>query len=432
MASKRRRFAERRRTAGFSQEQLAEHLGVERSTVARWEAGETAPQPWLRPKVADALGVSPAELHELLTDVDDEHPTLDPQQEHEVSDDPMKRRTLLQWGVAVTASAGIGLDVSAGGGRVGSSEVARLEHAAIRLHNLDQQHGGDTLWQAAAGHLREAYGLLEHGSYSESIGQQLLQATGRLQICTGWLAFDAGHQAVARACYTEALALARQAADPTVETRAWANLAFQSHVLGRPREALRFAGAAEQAAAGLPEPSVLPAIPQLRQATASALVADARESDRAISQARKVLDRAGDEPAEAWCQFLSPAEIDAVEGACALELTRASRAEVLLEQAIPRMGDRYARNRSLNRVRLARARLDFNAVDGAVEAAHAALDDLTGDLGSWRVSNELDSVTRRFAAYTGVADVDSFLERYQGYQADTGTGGRRWSQPRLN
>jgi len=83
MASKRKRFADSRRVAGFSQEQLAEHLGVERSTVARWEAGETTPQPWLRPKLAEALSVSPAELHELLTDVDDEHPALDMQREQE-------------------------------------------------------------------------------------------------------------------------------------------------------------------------------------------------------------------------------------------------------------------------------------------------------------------------------------------------------------
>lgn len=40
--------------AGHSQEQLAERLGVGRSTVVRWERGEMEPQPWLRPKIARA------------------------------------------------------------------------------------------------------------------------------------------------------------------------------------------------------------------------------------------------------------------------------------------------------------------------------------------------------------------------------------------
>jgi transcriptional regulator with XRE-family HTH domain len=57
MATRRRRFAARRKAVGFSQEQLAERLGVERSTVIRWESGETEPQPWLRPKIAGATGV---------------------------------------------------------------------------------------------------------------------------------------------------------------------------------------------------------------------------------------------------------------------------------------------------------------------------------------------------------------------------------------
>lgn len=68
MPVKRQRFAARRKAVGFSQEQLAERLGIERSTVGRWESGETEPQPWSRPKLARALQVSVDELDDLLTE----------------------------------------------------------------------------------------------------------------------------------------------------------------------------------------------------------------------------------------------------------------------------------------------------------------------------------------------------------------------------
>ena len=52
---------------GLSQEQLAERLRIDRSTVARWEAGETVPQPWIRTQLARALQLSLDQLEHLLT-----------------------------------------------------------------------------------------------------------------------------------------------------------------------------------------------------------------------------------------------------------------------------------------------------------------------------------------------------------------------------
>jgi tetratricopeptide (TPR) repeat protein/transcriptional regulator with XRE-family HTH domain len=65
-SAKRERLAERRKALGLTQEDLADLLGVERSTVVRWERGETEPLPWIRPKLARALRVSADRLEELL------------------------------------------------------------------------------------------------------------------------------------------------------------------------------------------------------------------------------------------------------------------------------------------------------------------------------------------------------------------------------
>lgn len=66
MNRKRERLAQQRRLAGYSQEQLAEKLRIDRSTVVRWERGVAEPQPWLRPRLATALGISGDALAELL------------------------------------------------------------------------------------------------------------------------------------------------------------------------------------------------------------------------------------------------------------------------------------------------------------------------------------------------------------------------------
>ncbi len=61
-----RPLANRRVVAGFTQEALAEALGVDRTTVGRWERGEQLPQPWQRPDLARQLRVTLEELDDLL------------------------------------------------------------------------------------------------------------------------------------------------------------------------------------------------------------------------------------------------------------------------------------------------------------------------------------------------------------------------------
>jgi tetratricopeptide (TPR) repeat protein/transcriptional regulator with XRE-family HTH domain len=65
--ARRQRLAQRRKALGLTQEALAELVAVGRSTVMRWERGESEPLPSIRPRLARALKVSADLLESLLT-----------------------------------------------------------------------------------------------------------------------------------------------------------------------------------------------------------------------------------------------------------------------------------------------------------------------------------------------------------------------------
>jgi tetratricopeptide (TPR) repeat protein/transcriptional regulator with XRE-family HTH domain len=79
-AARRERLIQRRKALGLTQEALASVLDVERSTVVRWERGETEPLPWIRPKLGRALRVSADRLEDLLAGAAPDE-TRDPGQE---------------------------------------------------------------------------------------------------------------------------------------------------------------------------------------------------------------------------------------------------------------------------------------------------------------------------------------------------------------
>ncbi len=76
MAGARRRvgLVGARKAAGHTQEGLAAALHVDRSTVIRWEAGDHAPLPYLRPRLAQLLGQSPEQLQTLIDDAPETPP----------------------------------------------------------------------------------------------------------------------------------------------------------------------------------------------------------------------------------------------------------------------------------------------------------------------------------------------------------------------
>lgn len=71
-------LARRRKELGRSQEALAREIGVERTTVARWEAGGTEPSVWCRAPLAEALRIPIESLDDLLRGSSSPSPLTEP------------------------------------------------------------------------------------------------------------------------------------------------------------------------------------------------------------------------------------------------------------------------------------------------------------------------------------------------------------------
>ncbi|WP_212841203.1 helix-turn-helix domain-containing protein [Catellatospora sp. IY07-71] len=309
----------RRLARGLSLRQLSELAHVDFTHLSRAENGRRRPTELLAAAVDIALEAD-GELIAIA------HVQRAATAATAVTSDPVRRREFVATGVAAAVASLSGMrDCTIRVGRVGGSDVEPLDRAVARLRALGHQHGGANLWQAASGVAREGYHLLEQGTYTDEVEAALLAAIGRAQMCAGWLAFDGGNHDAARSCYNEALSLARQTTDPSIEVHALVNLAFQSTFLGMPRQAVRYAEAAERIAFGK-----MAIVPQIRRATAYASSGERAESRSAMSRARTMLDHAGDDEHGYWCSFISPEELDGIEGTAAMRLGDMRRAETLL------------------------------------------------------------------------------------------------------
>ncbi|HET9256803.1 MAG TPA: helix-turn-helix transcriptional regulator, partial [Pseudonocardiaceae bacterium] len=254
MSVRRRMLAERRRVIGYTQERLAEALGVERTTVVRWEAGETSPQPWCRPKLAKILVVSVDELNVLLASGGSATPQEDSQGPDghvaaELAGDPehdpvliapwshrgtvevavvlgggdrsVKRRGFVVLsGLALTAPAHQWLIQQPGplvsglsGRRVSPALADRFMAMIAELRAMDDAAGGGTVLSLAREHFGMIAGLLDRASYDEPTGHRLLVALAEAGQLAGWAAFDTGRQGLAQRYYLAGLRAAHSAED---------------------------------------------------------------------------------------------------------------------------------------------------------------------------------------------------------------------------
>ncbi len=331
-------------------------------------------------------------------------------------EDEVKRREFgLLIGTAVLAAASDPQWVS---NHIGVSDAQRLAERVAELADQDQTTGGNGLVAAALAELATAKQGLETATFSDRAGRSFMSAAGEMAIITGWLAYDADQQSLARQCYADAFALANQAADDDLTIHACLNAAHQSIALSRtgkanPHRALRHLDRARQLTRGRP-PGRIHALIAIREALAYAILRDRLLFERAVTTAWRELEAAVSyEPlAECppWLRFVNTTEIRSHESHGFGDLGDAQKALDLLVTAgtIESTG---ARNLLSYRASEATAFSKTGDVDSAVTQGLSVLSELENSISSTRTLRLLAPV--REASTTRH---EEFAQRYDRLQ----------------
>ncbi|MEU3354662.1 tetratricopeptide repeat protein [Streptomyces sp. NPDC037389] len=322
------------------------------------------------------------------------------------------RRAFMTSGTAAVAAASLGAGPRGAHRRhAGETEAAAVEQAVRHIRLLDDRHGADGLYRRAARPLKAAYELLDAETRRRSVADRLHSGAGELAISVGWLAHDSGRFADARSHYAEALATARVAGDPALETHAFCNMAFLARDAARPREAIRAAQAAQRAGRQLGSARLMSLL-TLREAGGWARLGDRPAAEEALVRARTLFDRGAAEADPEWMTFFGEAELEGLEAQCWSALGDWRRAADHAERAVALQDPHFARNIALYTAQLAGDLARGGTPDAAAASGEKVLG-LLDQVQSARIRTMLSSTARMLRRHVSNPVVSGFLARHE-------------------
>jgi transcriptional regulator with XRE-family HTH domain len=344
IARKRTRFVARRKVLGYSQERLAERVRVERSTIARWESGETAPQPWFRPKIAQALKLSLEQLDGLLA-------------EGGVTDAGRSER--LDFTLMHPTSV----------------DLVTVAQLRCQVQQLDQRYdrAPSTSLLAEVGQCLGQVGFLGAYATSGRVRRELYAVEAEAATLMGQLVWDASQRrdhATAHMYLDQAVIAARQFRDPAAEGLALLRKSFVA-LYGQhdPRAGLDLTAQTAETTTGTSH--VLTGLATLHAAEAHAMLGQQRSCEQALTRAEAHFDQI--DPTDAAIDLFSPTQFGRLAGSCYLFLKDAKRAQPILDEAARSLHDR-SKSQAIVLGNLTLACIRQGNLDEATVRLHEAID----------------------------------------------------------
>lgn len=452
MAAKRRALADRRKAVGHTQESLAARLGVERSTVVRWEAGETDPLPWCRPKLAEALAVSLDEVDELLATLDDvaARPSdalllsgledfsaaqIGTLMERFAAMDVASRREVLQELTIMSgaillqpvrswlAQALVAVPLVSPTA-VGSDALDALERAVTLFRRWDASGMGGLHRKAVAGQLKAVAETLRE-TQSPAASQRLFNVTADLAQLAGWMAYDQGLPGVAQRYYLLGLSACQEARSPVFGAKILGDMSRLSRARGHYEDSLDLVHTGLHILPRQDSALVRTELLGL-ESRAHAHVGNQAAASRAADACVDVWQDADGDTAADRLDYMNQSEVDCLAASTYIEMAlraddgaraiaHAERAERHTLSARESRAHGYNRSRVLDEIRLANVRLAQHHLIESVAVAQSALE-LAGPTSSTLVCDRLLQFHGELTArYPANAHVIPFREQLRDY-----------------
>ncbi|MGP2437009.1 helix-turn-helix domain-containing protein [Streptomyces sp. JW3] len=339
---------DRRKALGYSQEGMATALGVDRTTVGRWDRGETEPQPEYRPRMAALLHVDLLTLDALIKESSRSPEPDAGAPSHDAygpGEEDMIRREFMR--VLAVAGALVALPADEAG--VLAEDAARDDAAGyLRMNDHLWQvyqlaRSKDSVRPVVTGQLAA---LNESLSDRPSTPASLCVAAGDLFQLAGELAFDRNRHTEAAAAYSLAASASKEARAFDLWACALVRHAYVETAGGRYREAVGLLSVAERVAQrGDHSLSTRQWVAAVR-AEAYAGLGDLAECERALDEAEEVVHLGDHAYNSGWLRF-DGSRLAEERGARYVQLGRLDKAEAALDVALKQLAS--ARRQSFRR-----------------------------------------------------------------------------------
>ncbi len=303
----------------------------------------------------------------------------------------------------------LGSEESANVSRLGHEDVVSWQRSLSRLYELDDQYGGaGGNYEFALRSLRHLRRVLHQASYGPSTGEALHTLAGELTEHAGWLAFDGGRQTEARYWWREALHAARLADDDRVSVVVLGSMSQQASELGRPREAIELAQAAQEAAKQWGTPR-LHSVLLAWEALGHARGGDERASMQALHRAGELLGAGRRDADPPWLAWWDEADLAWHEMRAAQSLGKLPLAERCSRTALVAVRPEYPRNRVLYLAYRAEVLVAQRSIEEAVSTAVQAVLGAS-EVSSARIDARIGRVRAELAHYSDQPKVAEFLD----------------------
>ncbi|MGH3853101.1 MAG: hypothetical protein ACRDR6_06305 [Pseudonocardiaceae bacterium] len=286
--------------------------------------------------------------------------------------------------------------------------VERTERLAERINSVDHSQGGGSLVRQAINGVRAARVLLEQSEYSEEVGARLEIATGGMLIQAGWLAYDSSLQRLSRRLYTEAFVFGEVSGHDEITAHALSNMSIQANALGRPKDAVNYAEAAQRHADSWATPRVR-SVFALHEARGLASMKTGPACDAALARSTSYFDAGPQDEDPNWIGYLNEEELASLTGVCFMDLGRATEAGDLLQRGARNL-EKFTRDRSSSAISYMRDLLLRQEIEQACAIGDMVLPVIL-ILSSARVVNQFQKFREDLQEYSGAPIAGEFLDR---------------------